>query len=269
MSVPPGYLHRDEGRLRTLRAIGFRVPREQLVELPVLAFLVEHPRAGKLLVDTGFHPSVAVDPDQAFGRIGRLVIKSVEMDTKQSLPAQLRDRGITAGEIGLVLMTHLHADHAGAVSEFPRSTFLVTGDEWRAAGAGGARQGYSRRHFDHAFDWRTIDFGERGADSFATFGRSLDVLGDGSVRLVSTPGHSAGHMSVVLRLRKREVLLAGDAVDTLLTLRESRLPYMMSDEHRFRRSLREIQLYARENPDALVLCGHDMEQWRGLREAYE
>ena len=43
----------------------------------------------------------------------------------------------------------------------------------------------------------------------------------------------------------------------------------MEDEHRFRRSLREIQLYARENPDALVICGHDFEQWRTLREVYE
>ncbi len=89
------------------------------------------------------------------------------------------------------------------------------------------------------------------------------------MRLVFTPGHTAGHLSVVLRLRDRQVLLTGDAAYTRRTLEDSRLPYRMEDEHRFRRSLKEIQLYARENPGALVICGHDFEQWRELAEVYE
>ena len=104
-------------------------------------------------------------------------------------------------------------------------------------------QGYWGRQFDHAFEWRTVDFESPDADSFATFGRSLDLFGDGSVRLVSTPGHTAGHLSVVLRLREREALLTGDAAYTRRTIEETALPYRMEDEHRFRRSLREIQLY--------------------------
>jgi len=126
-----------------------------------------------------------------------------------------------------------------------------------------------RRHFDHAFDFRTVDFGGSVIDSFATFGRGVDVFGDGSVRLVFTPGHTLGHMSVILRLKEREALVAGDAIYTRRTLDTGHKPYLMEDEHLFERSVREIQIYARETPDALIIPGHDMAAWRELSPVYE
>jgi len=81
---------------------------------------------------------------------------------------------------------------------------------------------------------------------------------------VFTPGHTLGHLSVVLRTASREVLLAADAMFLERTLREKHLPARIDDEHLFRRSLREIELYAREAPDALIVPGHDMDFWRRL-----
>jgi N-acyl homoserine lactone hydrolase len=245
------------------------VPRDQWSEVPVVAFMLEHPGAGVVLMDTGFHPSIAVAPHEAFGRLAGRVIKDVRTEPEQAVSSQLRGLGVEPTDVSVVVMTHLHSDHASGIAEFPDSTFVVSGKEWESAGSSGRLQGYWPRQFDHAFEWRTLDFDGPDAGSFATFGRSLDLFGDGSVRVVSTPGHTAGHLSVVLRLRDREVLLTADAAYTRRTLDESRLPYRMQDEHRFRRSLREIQLYAREKPSALVICGHDFEQWRGLREVYE
>jgi N-acyl homoserine lactone hydrolase len=268
MKAPPAALHREEGRLARLRAAGIGVPRSDWVEVPAVAFLVRHPGAGNLLVDTGFHPSVAVEPRQTFGRLGGVAFRDVAMEADQAVPAQLRARGIPASDVGVVIMTHLHPDHASGISEFPDSTFVVSAKEWEAAGRGGPTSGYRPRQFDHAFDWRTLDFDGRDSDSFATFGRAFDLFGDGSVRLVSTPGHTLGHLSVVLRLRDREALLAGDAIYTMRTLRDSHLPHHTADEHLFRRSLREIQLYARGAPGALIVPGHDMGRWRELEEVY-
>jgi N-acyl homoserine lactone hydrolase len=126
-----------------------------------------------------------------------------------------------------------------------------------------------RRQFDHPFDWRTLDFDSSESDSYASFGRSYDLLGDGSVRLVFTPGHTLGHFSLVLRLRKREVLIAGDAIYNVTALEQGHLPHRMEDEHLYRRSLRELQLYADANPDALIIPGHDMERWEALEPDYE
>jgi glyoxylase-like metal-dependent hydrolase (beta-lactamase superfamily II) len=262
---PEPSLHRQEGRLASLRALGVGA---DWTEVPVVAFLVEHPRAGRVLVDTGFHPSIVVAPHEAFGRIAGRVIKDLHVEPGQVVSAQLRELGIEPAEIGTVVMTHLHSDHASGIAEYPESTFVVSDAEWEAAGSGGRMQGYWGRQFDHAFDWRTVAFDADDADSYATFGRSLDLFGDGSLRLVSTPGHTAGHMSVILRLREREALLTGDAAYTRRTIEKTALPYRMEDEHRFRRSLREIQLYEREKPGALVICGHDFAQWRTLRPEY-
>lgn len=268
MQCAPGLLDRPEGRFAPLKTLVSRVPEDELVEIPVVAFVVRHPTAGDVLVDTGLHPSVAVEPKGALGRWGGLLFKDIRMATEDSIPAQLRAMELEASEVRTVVMTHLHADHAGALSEFPSATFVLDAREWAAAAEGSERDGYVRRQFDHGFDFRLVDFDGPTGDSFASFGRSVDLFGDGSVRLVSTPGHSAGHVSVVLRLRDREALLCGDAAYTMDAIENDTVPYIVDDEHRYRRSLREIQLYLEQTPGALVVPGHEMAVMRRLDRAY-
>jgi N-acyl homoserine lactone hydrolase len=94
------------------------------------------------------------------------------------------------------------------------------------------------------------------------------VFGDGSVRVVYTPGHTLGHMSVVLRTGRGEVLLAADAIYLRRTLDDMHLPYRTEDEHLFRRSLREIRQYATETPQAVIVPGHDWDAWHELEAVY-
>ena len=267
LPAPPGYLAREEGRLATLRVLGVGVPKSDMVTVPVVAFCIEHPGAGTVLIDTGLHPSVPVDPRQNLGRMGALVFRDIEMRAEQAVPAQLRALGVDPPRT--VVMTHLHLDHASAISEFPEATFVVSSREWEAATTQGPRHGYNTRQFDHAFDFRLLDFDGPDADSYSSFGRAYDLFGDGSVRLVSTPGHTLGHLSVVLRLKGREVLVAGDAIFLERTLRDKHLPWRLEDEHLFRRSLREIELYSREAPDALIIPGHDIDAWERLDPVLE
>jgi N-acyl homoserine lactone hydrolase len=265
----PGWFYRESGRLAGLRALGIGVSADDWFEFPIVAFLVEHPGEGPLLIDTGLHPSVAVDPKKSLGRVGARAFKP-QFTPADAVSAQLRERGIEPREIGLVVMTHLHIDHASGVSEFPQATFVVDQREWRAATEPrGWQHGYRQRQFDHAFDWRLVDFDSREVDSYATFGRSFDLLGDGSIRLVSTPGHTLGHMSVILRLGEREVLVAGDAIYTMRSLERGELPFRVEDEHLYRRSLNELKLYSETRHDALVIPGHDMAAWDALDAVYE
>jgi glyoxylase-like metal-dependent hydrolase (beta-lactamase superfamily II) len=166
-------------------------------------------------------------------------------------------------------MTHLHFDHASAVSEFPKATFVVDRREWAAAIAGGVRRGYHARQFDHAFDWRTVDYGAESVESFAAFAQALDLFGDGSVRLIATPGHTLGHQSIVLRLQGREFLVLGDAAYTARGLRGEEMPLLTADEHLYRRSLGEVRRYLEQTPGALVIPSHDWELWPKLKDVYE
>lgn len=266
---PPAWLHREPGRKGELHALGIGVPKSDHVEIPIVAYLVEHPGAGPILIDSGLHPSAAVDPRKSLGRVGALALRP-KMGPEDAVAAQLRSRAIDASDVRLVVMTHLHIDHASGVSEFPEATFIVTAEEWEAATQPrGWRHGYRQRQFDHAFDWRLVDFGAPEVDSYATFGRSYDLLGDGSIRIVSTPGHTPGHMSVILRTSEREVLAAGDAIFTMRTLREGILSAQVADPHRFKRSVKEIQLFRETRHDAVVIPGHDMQAWKTLDPVYE
>ncbi len=268
MKGPPALFHREQGRLASLHAAGLGTARDSYVDVPVIAFLVEHPGAGPVLIDTGLHGSVAIDPAQAMGRFGGLLFKDVEMESRDAVPPQLRARDVAPERVGTIVMTHLHSDHASGISHFPGATFIINSQEWETARKGSQFDGYLKRQYDHAFDYRLVDFDGPDTGSFATFARALDLFGDGSVQLVSTPGHTEGHLSVVLRLADREALIAGDAIYTMRTLEDQHLPYKMADEHRFTRSLREIGLYREQTPDALVIPGHDMPAWRKLDAVY-
>jgi N-acyl homoserine lactone hydrolase len=268
MPGAPAFFERETGRLARLHAFGFGVDRSEFIRLPVPAFLVEHPGAGVILIDTGLHPSVAIDPKQNFGRLLAFNYRGIKMSQEQAVPAQLRARGLDAADVRFVLMTHMHVDHASAVSEFPNATFVLSKQEWDAAVEGKVTEGYVKRQFDYGFDYRTFDFESRETESFANFGRSFDLFGDGSVRAVFTPGHTHGHTSFVLRLREREVLIAADAAYTKRTLNEDALPYLMADEHQFRRSLKEIQRYREQTPGALIIPGHDWDSFSALDPVY-
>jgi N-acyl homoserine lactone hydrolase len=267
---PPAWIHREDGRLAKLHALGIGVKKSDYLDIPIVSYLVEHPAAGAILIDTGLHPSCAVDLKQNFGRVGALAFPDLTMT--EAVADQTRTRGIQPRDVKLVVMTHLHIDHASAMSEFPNAVFVFSTREWEAATEPRNWQhGYRTRQFDHGFDYRTLDFeGGVSTDSYSTFGRSVDLLGDGSIRLVYTPGHTHGHLSVVLRLKDgREALVAGDAIYTIRTLSTGHRPFRLEDEHLYGRSLREIQLYTETNAKAIVIPGHDMGAWRTLEKVYE
>jgi N-acyl homoserine lactone hydrolase len=270
MLAPPCYLDRHPGKLGLARDAGATLlsRRSRWTWLPIPMFLVEHPSAGPIMIDTGFHPSVVAGVRPNMGPLSPVLYR-VRITREQTLAAQLEARGIAIGDVKTVVMTHLHIDHASGISELPGATFVVDRREWAAAGArGGLFNGYVRRQFDHAFDWRTVDYDAPEIDSFAPFGQSIDLLGDGSLRLLSTPGHTRGHQSVLLRLAGREALLTADASFTRRTLAGEAMPLVLDDTHRFRRSLHKIQHYLRLAPDALVIPGHDAEAWAELQPVY-
>ncbi len=268
MDSPPEFMAMTGGRPKVVRQV--LLSRKEQIKLPIVAFLVEHPGVGPIIIDTGFHPSVAVDPKQNLGRL-YAALYSIDMRPDQAIPAQLREqKGIEPSEVPVAIMTHLHMDHASAISEFTGATFVLGSGEWQAFhGARPKLNGYVRQHVAHAVEYKEVPYDSAAVGSYSTFGRAFDLFGDGSVRLVHTPGHTHGHQSVILRLREREALVTGDAVYFTRTIDDERRGWVMADEHRWHRSVGEIRLYRRENPDSLIIPGHDPEAWAGLAPRYE
>ena len=129
--------------------------------------------------------------------------------------------------------------------------------------------GYRQSHYDYAFDYRTLSYDSERISSYASFGRTFDLFGDASVRLAATPGHSAGHQSVICRLADRDLVIAGDAIYTVGQLDDAPEPPRPLDRHNWRRSRQELRLFRDRYPQALIVPGHDPEFWPTLAERYE
>jgi N-acyl homoserine lactone hydrolase len=274
MLAPEGWFHAEPGLSGTLRALGVGVARDQLFRVPIVAFLIEHPNVGPILVDTGFHRALADGSTRErarnLGPLGLLMGRNVRMRPEQTAAAQLQARGIAPADIRLIVMTHLHFDHASALADFPGATVIVSRSEWDAArGRASTVFGYPPAQIDPRLSYRTLDFGGSAARPHGPFERSLDLFGDGSLTLLDTPGHSAGHLSILARLREREALIAGDAIYTLETLRDGKRPLRSDDSRAYARSLQALQAYDRANPDALIIPGHDMARWQTLAARYD
>jgi glyoxylase-like metal-dependent hydrolase (beta-lactamase superfamily II) len=225
---------------------------------------VRHPEAGTILVDTGFHRDAKTSLRGDFGTTMGLVFRSLR-PADEPYEEQLARCGVDPAAVERVVMTHLHVDHTSGMRLLPNARFLCDAVEWRAANATGASvRGYVGKHLPPESRVDLVDF-EADGQPHGPFARTIDLLGDGSVRLISTPGHTPGHLSVLLRARgDAPVLLVGDAVYTLRSMREEILPLLTAGDEAYRRSLRELKAFAEDEPEAILVPSHDPSAWREL-----
>jgi len=266
VSGPPGYFFRDaaRGRLPIAAALGLGVPKRQFLRMPVGAFLVAHPQEGRFLIDAGFHRDAVTDPGREFGRLGARIFAGLDTSLEQTLPEQLRALGVDPDDIGLVVMTHLHPDHASGLRQFPRARVVCSTAEWRAAtGRRAALGGYIAKHMPHSSQVQQIDFASEGGPD-GPFARVVDLFDDGSVKLAYTPGHTAGHFCVLLATEGEPTLVVGDAVYTLAALDGPRPPFRNADEQAWHRSAAELVEFRRRSPGARLIPTHDPEAWGGV-----
>jgi glyoxylase-like metal-dependent hydrolase (beta-lactamase superfamily II) len=162
-------------------------------------------------------------------------------------------------------MTHLHVDHTSAMSEFRRARFVTTEAEWEAARSRlGALSGYRRSHLPDPSRVQFVGFAN--GEPLDGLSRTVDLLGDGTLRLVSTPGHSVGHLSVLIATEDGPVFVLGDAVYTLRNLHEDLLPWRTADDELSRRTMAELRRYAAAHPDVPLIPTHDPDLWDAFEE---
>ena len=233
---------------------------------PVPVFLVEHPSEGAFLIDVGYDPSIEADPTRTLGRLFGTVVMKHRL-SERNLPDRVAATGVDPSQVSRAVMTHLHLDHASGSAQWPRVTFVVDRRE-RAAAARRAPGPYVRTHLATIERWQEIDYAGPEAESFETFGRTVDLYGDGLVRLIASPGHAPGHQSVLLQLRDRYALLCGDSAMSTRELQERLIDGIPLDQSAYLRSGDEARAFMRAHPDTLAIPSHDRELWAQLESSY-
>lgn len=221
-------------------------------ELFVPCYLIEHGSGDdvrRLLFDAGLPPDIAgqgeVEPEPG-----------MRLAYARSLEDQLSDLGLAPADVELVAFSHLHFDHVGSANLFAASTLLIQAPDFEAG-------------FDDP-DPRLFPMPLYAAlkeSPRVLLNGDHDVFGDGRVRLISAPGHTPGHQTLLLDLEETgPVLLSGD----LYHFRESRalrrVPVFNSDADQTLASMTRIEALL-EAEGATLWIEHDKTLADTLRKA--
>jgi glyoxylase-like metal-dependent hydrolase (beta-lactamase superfamily II) len=231
------------------------------VKAPITAYAIEH-RDGLVLFDTGVAPALVYDPDYINSPIGRFILKKVfrfHIGPEDALDKRLEAIDLAAADVRKVVISHLHFDHIGGISHVPQAELLVSRDEWRQLAAPHPERDWVlREHIElPGTNWQPIEFVPTDDPLLAPFGACYDCMGDGSMVLLPTPGHSPGSMSMLVRSQGLPPLLfVGDLTYELEPLYNDQAPGI-GDAEKLKTSFAKVRGLQKALPDLVVLPSHD------------
>jgi N-acyl homoserine lactone hydrolase len=214
-------------------------------------YLIKHEK-GWMLWDSGIPDAVAEKPEGVSGAGGLLVLK-----VTRTLQAQLKELDVAPAQVTHVAFSHFHGDHVGNANLFTAATLFIQHAEYEAAfGADPAKAGYNPALYD-----------KLRANPVVKLNGDHDVFGDGSVVILSTPGHTPGHQSLLVKLPATgAVVLSGDATHFQENWENRRVPARNFDKEQTAASMQKIANVL-QHEKAVLWINHDYEQSAALPRA--
>src|ERR1700722_725593 len=207
-----------------------------------------------LLWDTGVPEATANDP-KGWSTLPKLIVYHLD----KTLTGQLAEIGLKLPDITYVAISHTHGDHVGNVGLFPDAKILMQRAEYEwIHGSDGPNENVNqlmalaRRLIGNPRHIQLID-------------GDFDVFGDGSVALISTPGHTPGSQSLLVHLKNSGfIILSGDVVHLEENFAKSRVPSLNTGKQASIESMEKIRQIIKTYK-AIMFINHDKKQTAGLK----
>ncbi len=224
----------------------------QIIQAPILAYLIETSN-GRILFDVGCDYAKINDPVQRahYYDTENFAFGAPDMQEPQRLPHHLAQLGLKPSDVDVVFLSHLHFDHAGGLCDVCGTEVHVQHDELVSAFSG-TDIAYFASDFTGSYPWKT----QHGDYELVP-----------GVRAISTPGHTAGQMSLWIEMPKGPpVLLCGDAADLTENLSKEIAPGLcwQDREDLALESIRKLKRLAHED-QAQLWPNHDMAFFQSLK----
>ena len=215
------------------------------VELANPIFLIHHPK-GWLLWDSGLSDQLVHQPEGVEAWIFHLRMKKTVLE-------QLREIGLKPADVNYFAFSHIHNDHTGNAHYFAASTLIM-----------------QEREYDLAFDQEKKPF---NYDDYKALENSEviklngdhDLFGDGTVQFIATPGHTAGHQSLLLKLEESGyVLISGDISYYAENYEKKGIPTFNTSKSDSLASIEKVRKLV-EKHNAQLWIQHDKAQFESLK----
>jgi glyoxylase-like metal-dependent hydrolase (beta-lactamase superfamily II) len=236
---------------------------------PASVAVIEHPKHGVVLFDTGYSPRF-YEQTKYFPNRFYALVTHVSITPEVTAVEQLKQMGIHSSDVRTIVLSHFHADHVGGVADFPRAQYVYAREGYERVrnlhGIGAVKAGFLSGLLPSDFvarsrpilsqEWRD------GVGSVPGFSRGMDLFGDGSVVAIPLPGHAEGHLGLEVRTGDGPPLfLVGDACWSTEAYQKNILPRLLarialSDWDEYRETLGKIHEAHINAPEVKIVPCH-------------
>jgi glyoxylase-like metal-dependent hydrolase (beta-lactamase superfamily II) len=228
------------------------------IMIPINMWIIDHPK-GLILFDTGNNVAISDGNCTSHWNEGFCGLLQPSQTRADVIDKQLEKVGFSAGDVKIVITSHSHLDHIGNIEMFPDAIHVIQKKE--------LYQAWWPEKFQRGGAHVVADYDDARDFTYFELNGDYDLFGDGSVVVISTPGHTLGHQSVKVRMAETgTVILAQDAVWVKENLEghPAGLNYSILD---YTNSVNRIKMI-RDIENAQVWMGHSMEQYEVMGEKW-
>ncbi|MGE0615109.1 MAG: MBL fold metallo-hydrolase [Bacteriovoracia bacterium] len=237
------------------------------VRFPASVAVIDHPKHGITLFDTGysmkFYEQTRHFPEKLYA-----LVTPVTVTPETTAVSLLKARGIAAGDVRKVILSHFHADHVAGAGDFLAAEYVYFSHAYaglrRKGRLGALKAGVLLGLLPGDFEARSrpIDPSQlTPAGAYSGFSSVHDVFGDGTVHAVELPGHARGQMGLIVQAETGPHFLVADACWLTESIERNRPPnqvtrLLFDDYGRYTETLDRIAKLHQAHPDLKIIPCH-------------
>lgn len=241
-----------------------------------LVALLCHPHHGWILWDTGYAPRM-LDATQHFPFSLYRKAAPLHLDPHLSVIAQLERWKLQPGDIRLVIISHFHADHIAGLRDFPEANFIASEKAYidiaNRRGLQALRRAFIPELLPEDFTKRARLISHFKDQTLPALGSTRDLFGDGTLLLVSLPGHARGQMGLLANTERGRILFAADSCWLRRAIKERRPPSRLThlfidDADAMKKTIYHLHDFAQIWRDVVIIPSHCPEAYAQEMEEY-